>query len=145
MLLPRALPHTLPLLRCVLRSAGLGALILVSLVLPLLLLHVLLLHVLLLSMLQVVVPLLIRALSRLLLLPLSVLRLRLSTLRIGLGTILTTLLLLPVVLPLAVLLLLSTGRSGSRGKKQRQNSCAGESYNFHRCYLRDFECVRIAL
>src|ERR1041385_5930835 len=121
MLLPRALPHTLPLLRCALRTAGLGML---PLLLRVLLLDVLLLlHMLLHSMLLVVMPLLVGPLLRLLLLPLSVLRL--SALRGWLCMILATLLRLPVVLPLAVLLLLSISRSRScQGEKQGENCCA---------------------
>src|SRR5579864_5219581 len=53
---------------------------------------------------------------------------------LGFGLLMLVLLLFGMVLLLVLLLVLRVSRSDS--EKQRQNSCAGDSNKFHRCYLR---------
>lgn len=85
-------------------------------------------------LLVMLVPLLVSMLFLLLLLRfLSMLRARFA--------LLVTALLLSMVLLFALLFVLSVGRSGD-SEKQGQNGGAGDSYNFHMCYLR---CCWIAL
>ena len=111
--------------------------------LSLLLIVLVLLLLLLLSLLLVVLVLLLLLLLSLLLvmlgrLLLSVLGLRLSMLRGGFALLVPALLLI-MTLPLALLLVLSVGRSCD-SEKQGQNGCAGDSNYFHLCYLR---CCRV--
>lgn len=154
MLLPRTPLDTL-LRLCALRPfpvALLGVLWLVMLVspprlslgalrLPVLVLARLLLSALWLSVL--VLPRLLLSVLRLLL-PLGGLTLLLSMLLFGLGLPLLALLLLGTILLFALLLVLGVSR-GSDSKKQRQNGCAGNCYDLHKCYLQYWWDLTLAL